>query len=105
MNLSSKNSVISIILTSLGIVGLIIINLNLAHEYINADGKTQALFGIKELLYIPFKILFSLLFISSMVFIIIAFKKKEPISYILTSIIYFSIGIMSLFTQIWKIFI
>ena len=97
-------SIISLTLSIFVILFLISINKSIALQYINADGKTKALFWLIELSY-SFKYYFLLASLVSGYFIFKAYKKKENKIYLIISLIILVISILSILISFWNVFI
>ncbi len=73
-NLLSKASIFLSFITIL--IGLNI-NHDIALRYLSSDGKTQALFGITEILSFSYKYYFLIISLISIVLLIFSLRKKE----------------------------
>jgi hypothetical protein len=101
-NLLSKTS---IFLSFLNVLIVININHEIAQRYLSADGKTQALFGITELLSFSYKYYFLIISLISIVLLIFSLRKRED-----KLIIGFAFGlslfsILPIVVRIWKLMI
>ena len=97
-------SIFSSLISIAVILILISINKTIALQYINADGKTKALFGIIELSY-SFKYFFLLgPFISGYI-LFKAYKKREPKIHIIGSLVFLIISLLSIFISFWNFFL
>jgi len=102
---SKVYSLISIFISGLCIAIILKINTDIAHTYLQSDGKTKALFGITETLVFYYQYYFIGLSLIALVLAIIGTKRKENrlmnrLSYI--------IGLLSLimiFLRVWRLMI
>jgi hypothetical protein len=99
------NSTISISLSLLCILIVIWINIKIANRYLSSDGKTQALFGIVELLCYSFKYWFVGLSLGSMILSILGKRKNEGERIFWISVTLGLISLILIFTPIWRIMI
>jgi glucan phosphoethanolaminetransferase (alkaline phosphatase superfamily) len=99
-----KFSILSIILSLLTLFFSVKVNLSILNDYLNTDGKTQALYAFLELkyLYKYYFILFSLL---SAFFLFFAHRKNELRNLKIIALLLLLLGITSIFLEIWKWFI
>ena len=95
----------SIALSLLSIIITIFINIIIADEYRHVDGKTKALFGIKELIQFGFQYYVALLGVIALILSIMSFRSniKRGIKY--TSVALSIIALMVVFARIWRFFI
>ena len=95
INISIIISVVSIIITTA-------INIKIANDYLRVDGKTKALFGVKEVFQFSYQYYVSILGVAALIFAIIANVKFSSKSIN----ILFAVGsIVLVFVRIWRIFI
>jgi hypothetical protein len=98
-------SALSIILSIVCIIAVIVVNQKIAHQYLLSDGKTRAMFGIIEMAQFYYKYYFSILGLSSLLFGLMAIRKKEMKLIIQIALILSVISNISIFIQIWKFMI
>jgi len=98
-------SVLSLVSSSICIVGLLIHNYNLSLAYLSSGGKTRALFGIIELSRIHIKLYFIPFALISIVLGILAVRRKENKSLVIVSIIGCLIAVGSFFIRYWRFII
>ncbi len=94
---------ISIFLSLISICGIIIQNYRLAEIYLKAGGKTRALFGLTELIQLDVKMYLGLISIISLLFGILAIRKKENNLYSVFSICLSGVSITLIFVRFWKL--
>lgn len=82
--------------------GVIIQDYRLSRMYINASGKTKALFGITELIQSYVKICIGLVLLVSLLLLITGVSRKENKRYILLAFITVLITTALLFMRIWR---
>ncbi len=99
-----KFSILSILLSLLTLLLSIRVNLLILNDYLNADGKTQALFAFLELNYL-YKYYFILVAMLSAFFLFIAYKKDELKNLKTIALLLLVLGMISIFLEIWKWFI
>ena len=100
--LKNKFINISIIISILSIIITTAINIQIANEYLRVDGKTKALFGVKEVFQFSYQYYVSILGVAALIFAIIANVKFSSKSIN----ILFAVGsIVLVFVRIWRIFI
>ncbi len=102
---NKRYSSISVIFSALGIISTIKINYDIALRYLSSDGKTQALFGITEILYFYYQYFIVVLSLTAIIFAVIGTKKNENR---LTNRVAYLLGVMSIiliFTRIWRLMI
>ena len=95
-----KSFYISLSLSILSIIFTVFINIQIAKEYLRVDGKTKALFGIKELLQFSYQYYVAILGILAL--LLALFSKENQKSIILSA----SLAIISValvFLRIWRI--
>jgi hypothetical protein len=101
-NLLSKASIFLSFINALLVIN---VNYEIALRYLSSDRKTQALFGITELLSFSYKYYFLIISVLSIVLLIFSLRKKED-----KLIIGFAFGlslfsILVIFIRIWKLMI
>ena len=100
-----KNSVLSLVSSSICMVGLLIFNYNLSLTYLSSGGKTRALFGIIELSRIHIKLYFIPFALLSIVFGVLAVKKNGKKIWAVVSVIGCLIAIVPFFIRYWRFMI
>jgi len=80
------------------------INAKIYIQFLHSDGKTKALFNIVEYQYF-YKYYFLSLSIISLIFSLIAIKKKEKKGFIILSLISFILSVLFVTISFWRIFI
>ena len=100
--LKNKFINISIIISILSIIITTAINIQIANEYLRVDGKTKALFGIKEVFQFSYQYYVSILGVAALIFAIIANVKFSSKS---ITILFAVSSIVLVFVRIWRIFI
>jgi hypothetical protein len=96
---------ISLLLSLMSIAVTIFINYHIAKEYIRVDGKTQALFGIKELLQFGYQYWVAVAGFVALIFAIIGSVKSSSSGYKWTAILLSPVSIALVFVRIWRLFI
>lgn len=99
-----KYSLLSIALNFIVIWFSVRINVSIFKKYINADGKTKALFGVIEIQY-TYKYYFLLITLVSVIFLFYAYKKNEQIVVKIASLLLFVLALLSIFINFWKWFV
>lgn len=100
-----KNSILSLVSSSICIVGLLINDYNLSVIYLSSDGKTRALFGLTELFRLHIKFYFIPFVLLSIVFGALAVRKNEKKTWVVACIIALVIAIVSFFIRSWRFMI
>lgn len=93
---------ISFILSLISLATTFLINIQIAKHYLNADGKTQALFSLNELLtygYQYYVAILGLLALISALFAIASANKK------IIAAVLALLSIACVFARIWRLFI
>jgi hypothetical protein len=96
---------ISIALSFASMVVTIIINIQIAKQYLKSDGKTRGLFGINELLQFGYQYYLVLLGVASFVFALLGIGKSLQKRKILIAALLSLISIVTVFLRIWRIII
>ncbi len=102
---NNTRAFISILVSISCVVSVVLINREIALRYLSSGGKTQALFGIVELISYYYKYLFLVLSLLSILFAIKAKRKKENIHMVRIAFILAILSIVLICTRIWKIMI
>lgn len=100
-----KYSILSLVSSSICIVGLLVFNYNLLLTYLSSSGKTRALFGIIELSRIHIKFYFIPFALISIVLGVLSVSRKENKSLVIVSIIGCLIAVVSFFIRFWRFMI
>lgn len=103
--IKNKFSVLSIILSIACVIAVIIVNLKIANQYLLSDGKTKAMFGLIEITAFLYQYYFVALGIISLIFGLIAIKKKELKLLYQTALFLSILSIISVFIKLWKLMI
>lgn len=93
----------SLLLSAISITLTVIINFQIAKEYLRVDGKTQALFGIKEMLQFSYQYYVVGIGLISASFAFIGKTNRPRKKYI--AIILSFIAILLVFTRTWRLFV
>ncbi|MEI7735410.1 MAG: hypothetical protein WCI49_08080 [Ferruginibacter sp.] len=101
----SKYLYSSLWLNLLSIVTTLLINYQIAKEYLNVHGKTRALFGIKELLQFGYQYWVALAGIIALILAIIGIVKSSASGYKWTVILLSLLSIALVFARVWRVFI
>jgi len=101
----NKFSILSIILSITCVIAVIIVNLKIANQYLLSDGKTKALFGLKELTTFFYQYYFVILGIISLIFGLIGIKKKELKSLYIIALSLSVLSIIFVFIRLWRLMI
>ncbi len=96
---------ISILLSIISISISHLINYQIAKDYLGVDGKTKALFGIKELLQFGYQYYVLGLGLISLTLAILSINYVNPKSQILTALLLSVIAIVIIFARIWRLFV
>lgn len=99
------NSTISIVLSILCLLIITWINLKIANRYLSSDGKTQALFGIVEILSYSYKYWLIGLSIGSIITAIVGKRKNEGKQIFWISMTLGITSMIIIFTPIWRLMI
>jgi len=95
---------ISIILSTISISLSVLINIQIAREYLRSDGKTRALFGLKELLQFEYQYYVCLLGVISLIIAILGIKGNSHRSKISFAILLSLLALLVAFVRIWRLF-
>ena len=101
----SSYFLISILVSIISISTTLFINNQIAVEYLRSDGKTRALFGIKEWLQFGYQYYVVILAIISFIFAILVIKENNQRSKKVTALLLCLLAITIVFVRIWKVFI
>lgn len=97
--------IFSILLSFISISVTVFINIQIAKEYLRVDGKTKALFGIKELLQFGYQYYVVILGLLSLIFAILSFKSNAQRSRLFAATLLSIFSITIVFLRIWRLFI
>ena len=98
----NKSIYISIIISIISIIITTIINIQIANEYLRVDGKTKALFGIKEIFQFSYQYYVCILGVAAIIFAVIS-KNKAGLK---TIIILLAIStIVFVFVRLWRLLV
>lgn len=95
----------SLILSLLSIATTVLINYLIAKEYLRSDGKTQALFGIKELLQFGYQYWVALAGFTALIIAIAGSVKPPASGYKWVAILLSLLSITLVFVRIWRLFV
>ena len=96
---------VSISLSIISIALSLLINIIIAKEYLRVDGKTRALFGIKELYQFGYQYYVVILGIISLIIAILSMKGNNQRSKLLTAILLSLIALITVFARMWRLFV
>lgn len=99
-----KYSLTSLLLSLLVIALAIWVNVSIVQDYQEADGKTRALFGLKELFY-SFKYYFLAGSLISGVLLLMAFWEKENSKMRIPASLFLLLSVLSVVLRIWTWFV
>jgi hypothetical protein len=102
VNLYSK---LSIAFSATALMGLTALNIYLAYRYMHCDGKTRALFGIIELVHLPYKYAIGAVTVIAISLAFAATKKNESKSFINAVWLFSVLTSVLIFVRFWKLFI
>lgn len=97
-------SLLSIGLSCIVIVTSIVINLNIANEYNQSEGKTRALFGLIDMKF-DYKYYLIILSISSLIISFITKKGSENVWHWRAALAFSLISFLIVIFRLWPIFI
>jgi hypothetical protein len=101
----SKYLKTSIILSIISISISVFINIQIAREYSISDGKTRALFGIKELLKFGYQYYVCMLGVISLIIAILSIKGNNQRRGILPAITLSLFALTIVFVRLWRLFV
>lgn len=81
------------------------INNQIAHRYLHADGKTQAMFGIIELVEFNYRYLILIPAIVSIYLVVRIIRSKEFKLWDIVTILVATLAIIGAVTSSWKLFV
>jgi len=100
--LKNKSIYISIIISIISIIITTAINIRIANEYLRVDGKTKALFGLKEILQFSYQYYVCILGVAAMIFAVLA--KTKTVSKTMTLLLAIS-TIVLVFVRFWRLLV
>jgi len=100
-----KLLICSIILSLLSIVTTTIINIEIAKEYIRVDGKTRALFGIKELYQFGYQYYVAFPGAISLILSLLSLRTNGRRGQKYGAIVLGIIALILVFGRVWRLFI
>ena len=100
--LKNKSLYISIIISLISIIITIVINIRIANEYLRVDGKTKALFGLKEILQFSYQYYVCILGVAAMIFAVKA--NNRTVSKTMTLLLAIS-SIVLVFIRFWRLLV
>jgi len=100
-----KYSLFSFLASFICIIGLLIHNYNLAKIYFSGSGKNRALFGLTELNRLYVKMYFIPFALLAILFVILAWRKKENSSLLIGALLFLGISIFCFFYRFWLLMI
>ena len=100
--MKNKLIYISIIISIISIIITTAINIRIANEYLRVDGKTKALFGLKEIFQFSYQYYVCLLGLAAMIFAMKANNRK--VSKIMTLLLAIS-TIVLVFVRFWRLLV
>jgi hypothetical protein len=103
--LKKKYLDLSILLSVISIAGTLLINNQIAREYIKASGKTRALFGIKEILQFSYQYYIIAGGVTALIFAILGLKENNYRIKKTTAFILYLLAITIVFVRIWRLFV
>ena len=95
----------SILLNLMCILVIAWINIKIANRYLFADGKTQLLFGLVEILSFSYKYWFVGLSIGSIITSILGKRKKEGEKIFFISLTLSLISLIIIFIPLWRLIV
>jgi hypothetical protein len=101
----SKYLYYSLLLSLASIITTLCINYQIAKEYLRVDGKTQALFSIKELLQFGYQYWVAIAGLVALILGIIGTVKSTSTAFKWAAILLSLLSIALVFVRIWRVFI
>ena len=95
----------SVLLSIVSISISLLLNYQIAKEYLRVDGKTKLLFGIKELLQFGYQYYVVVPGLISLTLALLAIKSDNPKNRILIAILLSLIAITIVFARVWRLFV
>ena len=96
---------ISTLVSIISISTTLFINIQIAQAYLKSDGKTRALFGIKELLQFGYQHYVVIPGIVSFIFAVLVIKGTNQRSKKVAALLLSLLAIAIVFARIWRVFI
>jgi Ca2+/Na+ antiporter len=103
--LKKKYLDISILVSAISIIITLLINNQIAKEYIKSSGKTRALFGLKELLQFSYQYYVLLAVIIALIFALLGVKENNHRIKKIIAIMFCLLAITIIFLRIWRLFV
>lgn len=100
--LKSRSVYISITLSVISVITTTAINIQIAGEYLRVDGKTKALFGVKEILQFSYQYYVCILGLAAIIF---AIKSNGKPTAKTMALIFGLSTIFFAFLRVWRLFI
>ena len=100
--LKNKFIYISIIISIISIVITTAVNIRIANEYLRVDGKTKALFGLKEIFQFSYQYYVCILGVAAIIFAVLA--KTKTVSKTRTLLLAIS-TIILVFVRFWRLLV
>jgi len=100
--LKNKSIYISIIISIISIIITTAINIQIANEYLRVDGKTKALFGLKEIFQFSYQYYVCILGVAAMIFALKA--NNRTVSKTMTLLLSIS-TIVLVFVRFWRLLV
>jgi hypothetical protein len=101
----SKYLKTSITLSIISISLSVFINIQIAREYLKSDGKTRALFGIKEILQFGYQYYVCIFGVISLIMAILSGRGDNRQSNRLLAILLSLFSVMVVFVRLWRLFV
>ena len=101
----NKFGLISLFLSIFVCLVTILLNVDIAERYQNADGKTRALFGIVEFLNFSWKYYLLIPAITALILVFLSFKEKEKRVTSAVATVMTLIAIVFIILPIWKLIV
>jgi len=101
----SKYLLLSIIISLLSICITVFINIQIAKEYLRVDGKTRALFGIKEIYQFGYQYCVALPVLCSLILLVLSYKGSSSVYQKIGAFALCIVAIVILLARIWRLFV
>jgi hypothetical protein len=96
---------ISVLFSLVSIAISLLINYQIAKTYLRSDGKTKALFGLRETLQFGYQYYIALLGILALVLAIAGIRQNNLKRKKFTAVIFSLLAITIVFVRIWRLFV
>ena len=100
--MKNKSFLISIIISVFSIIITLVINIKIANEYAQSDGKTKALFGLREFLQFSYQYYVCTLGLTAIFF---SFKAGYKSARNIFSLLLAICSIVFVFVGLWRILV